>query len=147
MLVASAVHAPPDRAEEPFVRVAGIHTFYGKSHILHDVSLQLRAGEVVGLLGCNGAGKSTTLKSMMGLVPPARGRVEFAGRDITGNSPRPRADQLRGAGSAAAGRPRPAAPEALGVRRALSRARDGHFTSVLDSHFTSCGFTSLRSFV
>jgi ABC-type branched-subunit amino acid transport system ATPase component len=67
--------------------VAGIDTFYGKSHILHEVSLEVRAGEVVGLLGRNGAGKSSTLKSVMGLVAPARGRVEFTGRDITGHSP------------------------------------------------------------
>ena len=87
MLVASAAHAPAGGARSPIVSVAGINTFYGKSHILHDVSLELRAGEVVGLLGRNGAGKSSTLKSMMGLVPPARGRVEFAGRDITGHSP------------------------------------------------------------
>jgi len=87
MLVASAAHAPSGHARAPIVSVAGINTFYGKSHILHDVSLELRAGEVVGLLGRNGAGKSSTLKSMMGLVPPARGRVEFAGRDITGHSP------------------------------------------------------------
>src|SRR5206468_3279661 len=66
---------------------AGIDTFYGKSHILHEVSLEVRAGEVVGLLGRNGAGKSSTLKSVMGLVAPARGRVEFTGRDITGHSP------------------------------------------------------------
>ena len=87
MLVASAPSAPAGGARSPVVSVAGINTFYGKSHILHDVSLELRGGEVVGLLGRNGAGKSSTLKSMMGLVPPARGRVEFAGRDITGRSP------------------------------------------------------------
>jgi ABC-type branched-subunit amino acid transport system ATPase component/ABC-type branched-subunit amino acid transport system permease subunit len=87
MLVASAAHAPAGGPRSPIVSVAGLNTFYGKSHILHDVSLELRAGEVVGLLGRNGAGKSSTLKSMMGLVPPARGRVEFAGRDITGRSP------------------------------------------------------------
>ena len=87
MLVASAAHAPTGAARPPIVSVAGIDTFYGKSHILRDVSLELRAGEVVGLLGRNGAGKSSTLKSMMGLVPPERGRVEFAGRDITGHSP------------------------------------------------------------
>jgi len=86
-LTASAAHTPAGGTRPAVVSVAGINTFYGKSHILHDVSLELRAGEVVGLLGRNGAGKSSTLKSMMGLVPPARGRVEFAGRDITGHSP------------------------------------------------------------
>ena len=61
-----------------------VHAFYGKSHILHGVSLEVRAGEVVGLLGRNGVGKSTTLKAIMGLVRPARGAITFDGRDITG---------------------------------------------------------------
>ena len=64
-----------------------VHTYYGKSHILHGVSLEVAAGEVVGLLGRNGVGKSTTLKSVMGLAPPTRGRVTFEGRDITGLAP------------------------------------------------------------
>jgi branched-chain amino acid transport system ATP-binding protein len=51
------------------------------------VALEVRSGEVVGLLGRNGAGKSSTLKSIMGLVPPARGRVEFTGREITRRPP------------------------------------------------------------
>ena len=64
-----------------------VHTYYGKSHILHGVSLEVGPGEVVGLLGRNGVGKSTTLKSVMGLAPPASGRVTFEGRDITGQAP------------------------------------------------------------
>ena len=64
-----------------------IHTFYGKSHILHGVSLEIRPGEVVGLLGRNGVGKSTTLKTIMGLVHPAEGRVVFEGRDVGGLAP------------------------------------------------------------
>jgi branched-chain amino acid transport system ATP-binding protein len=55
--------------------------------VLHEVALEVRSGEVVGLLGRNGAGKSSTLKSIMGLVPPARGRVEFTGREITRRPP------------------------------------------------------------
>jgi branched-chain amino acid transport system ATP-binding protein len=62
--------------------VAGLHAYYGRAHILEDVSLEARAGEVVALLGRNGAGKSTTMKAIMGLVPPAHGTVEFAGRRI-----------------------------------------------------------------
>jgi branched-chain amino acid transport system ATP-binding protein len=62
--------------------VTGLHAYYGRAHILEDVSLEARAGEVVALLGRNGAGKSTTMKAIMGLVPPARGTVEFAGRRI-----------------------------------------------------------------
>jgi branched-chain amino acid transport system ATP-binding protein len=61
-----------------------VHTYYGKSHILHGVSLEVGPGEVVGLLGRNGVGKSTTLKSIMGLARPARGRVTLDERDITG---------------------------------------------------------------
>ena len=60
-----------------------LHAFYGKSHILHGVSIEVGPGEVVGLLGRNGVGKSTTLKTIMGLVRPARGAVSFQGRDIT----------------------------------------------------------------
>jgi branched-chain amino acid transport system ATP-binding protein len=67
--------------------LSDVHTFYGKSHILHGVSLEVAPGEVVGLLGRNGVGKSTTLKSIMGLAAPARGRVTFEGRDITGLAP------------------------------------------------------------
>jgi len=61
-----------------------VDTYYAKSHILHGVSLEVRPGEVVGLLGRNGVGKSTTLKTIMGLVRPAGGRITFEGRDIAG---------------------------------------------------------------
>ena len=66
------------------VRVEEVHTFYGKSHILHGVSLNVSPGEVVGLLGRNGVGKSTTLKTIMGLVRPSQGAVRFNGTSITG---------------------------------------------------------------
>ena len=62
--------------------VEELHAHYGKSHILHGVSLQIDAGEIVCLLGRNGVGKSTTLKSIMGLVRPSRGRVLFKGSSI-----------------------------------------------------------------
>jgi len=62
--------------------VKDLHAFYGRAHILHGVSLEARAGEVVALLGRNGAGKSTALKAIMGLVPPAKGEVSFAGQRI-----------------------------------------------------------------
>jgi len=64
-----------------------VHTYYGKSHILHGVSIDVGPGEVVGLLGRNGVGKSTTLKTIMGLARAVQGRVIFDGRDIAGLPP------------------------------------------------------------
>ncbi|HTV36403.1 MAG TPA: ABC transporter ATP-binding protein [Xanthobacteraceae bacterium] len=75
------------QSAEPLVRVDDVHTYYGKSHILHGVSLQVAPGEVVGLLGRNGVGKSTTLKTIMGLVQPTQGSVRFGGNAITGLPP------------------------------------------------------------
>jgi len=71
-------------APEPLVIVEDLHTFYGKSHILHGVALSVGRGEVVGLLGRNGVGKSTTLKTIMGLVSPSQGKVLFEGKPVTG---------------------------------------------------------------
>jgi branched-chain amino acid transport system ATP-binding protein len=62
--------------------VKDLHACYGRAHILQGVSLEARAGEVVALLGRNGAGKSTAMKAIMGLVPPARGEVSFAGTRV-----------------------------------------------------------------
>jgi branched-chain amino acid transport system ATP-binding protein len=62
--------------------VRGLDAYYGRAQILADVSLEVATGEVVVLLGRNGAGKSTTLKSIMGLVRPARGEILFSGRHI-----------------------------------------------------------------
>ncbi|HXD44944.1 MAG TPA: branched-chain amino acid ABC transporter ATP-binding protein/permease [Pseudolabrys sp.] len=70
--------------EKQLLAVDKVNTFYGKSHILNDVSLDVREGEIVALLGRNGAGKSTLLKSLAGLVPPASGRVDFADQAIAG---------------------------------------------------------------
>src|SRR5215468_12468521 len=69
---------------EPIVLVEDVHTYYGKSHILHGVTLHVQPGEVVGLLGRNGVGKSTTLKTIMGLVQPSHGSVLLDGNAITG---------------------------------------------------------------
>ena len=71
----------------PLVRVTGLHTYYGKSHILDGVSLEVAPGEVVGLLGRNGVGKSTTLKSIMGLVLPREGQILLNGVSIAGLAP------------------------------------------------------------
>ncbi|MFZ9416210.1 MAG: ABC transporter ATP-binding protein, partial [Alphaproteobacteria bacterium] len=67
--------------------VAGVDTFYGKSHILSGVGLELRGNEILALLGRNGAGKSTLLKTLIGIAPPATGRIALAGRDIAGLPP------------------------------------------------------------
>jgi branched-chain amino acid transport system ATP-binding protein len=69
---------------QPLVLVEDVHTYYGKSHILHGVSLHIGPGEVVGLLGRNGVGKSTALKTVMGLVQPSEGKVSLNGKPITG---------------------------------------------------------------
>jgi branched-chain amino acid transport system ATP-binding protein len=67
--------------------IEDLHAHYGKSHILHGVRLQVDAGEIVCLLGRNGVGKSTTLKTIMGLVAPSRGSVAFKGSGIAGLPP------------------------------------------------------------
>jgi branched-chain amino acid transport system ATP-binding protein len=68
---------------QPLLDIEGIHTFYGETQALFDVSLSLGPGEVFALLGPNGAGKTTTLRSILGLTRPRRGRICFDGRDIT----------------------------------------------------------------
>ncbi len=73
----------PEPQAQPLIRVDQIHTYYGKSHILNGVSLDVMPGEVVGLLGRNGVGKSTTLKTVMGLVHPTEGTVALEGRPVT----------------------------------------------------------------
>lgn len=69
------------------LEVSGLEACYGLSHILFGVCLRAAQGEVVALLGRNGAGKSTTLKAIMGLVPPRAGRVIFRGEDLAGKPP------------------------------------------------------------
>ena len=61
----------------------GLHTYYGKSHILHGVSLEVAEGKITALLGRNGAGKTTTLRTLMGLTPSRQGRVTVFGTDAT----------------------------------------------------------------
>ncbi|SDC36230.1 ABC transporter ATP-binding protein [Belnapia rosea] len=69
------------------LQVSGVSAYYGRAHILDGVTLDVGAGEVVVLLGRNGAGKSTTMKAIMGLVPPAAGSVRFQGAEIAGQEP------------------------------------------------------------
>jgi branched-chain amino acid transport system ATP-binding protein len=69
---------------EPILKVDDIHTFYGSIEALKGVSLEVRQGEIVTLIGSNGAGKSTTLRSISGIVPPRTGHIVFQGVEITG---------------------------------------------------------------
>ena len=71
----------------PILRVDRINTFYGDSHILKDLSLEIRSGETVALLGRNGVGKTTTLKSIVGWVPPRSGSLTFNGVSLAGREP------------------------------------------------------------
>jgi branched-chain amino acid transport system ATP-binding protein len=74
-------------AAATLLAVDALQTFYGKSHVLRDVTFGVPAGGITVLLGRNGAGKTTTLRSIMGLTPPRAGAVRFKGRDITGQPP------------------------------------------------------------
>ena len=67
--------------------LTNVNTYYGYSHILHDVSLEVKEGEIVVLLGRNGVGKTTTMKTIMGVQPPKSGKLLFFGEDITGLPP------------------------------------------------------------
>jgi len=70
-------------SEEVLLRVSNIDVFYGSAQVLWDVSLEVRSGEIVAIAGANGAGKSTLLKTISGVIHPAKGSIEFAGRNIT----------------------------------------------------------------
>jgi branched-chain amino acid transport system ATP-binding protein len=70
--------------DHPLLELDSVHAYYGQSHVLQGVSMKVRAGSVVSLMGRNGVGKSTTLKSVFGVVRVARGHVLFRGQDITG---------------------------------------------------------------
>lgn len=76
-----------DPVVEPVLKVEGIHTFIGKHHILQGVSFEVHPGKVTVLLGRNGAGKSTTLRSIMGLLPPSQGTIHLKNRMIQGLKP------------------------------------------------------------
>jgi branched-chain amino acid transport system ATP-binding protein len=68
----------------PIIEATDIHTYYGASHILHGVSLSISRGETICFMGRNGMGKTTTLRSIMGLTPPKQGTIKINGRDMTG---------------------------------------------------------------
>jgi branched-chain amino acid transport system ATP-binding protein len=75
-----------DARPQPLLRLDEVNTYYGQIHILQGVSLEVGAGELVCLLGGNASGKSTTLKTILGIVTPRSGKVEFAGEDVTARS-------------------------------------------------------------
>jgi branched-chain amino acid transport system ATP-binding protein len=66
------------------LKISDIHTYYGDSHILQGISLSMESGQVVGILGRNGMGKTTLIHSIIGFIPPRRGQVLFKERDVTG---------------------------------------------------------------
>ncbi len=72
---------------EAVLAVTDVHTYYGDSHVLHGVSLGVAQGEVVAILGRNGMGKTTLIRSVVGFTPPRRGRVHLQGDDVTGWAP------------------------------------------------------------
>jgi branched-chain amino acid transport system ATP-binding protein len=76
-----------DQAPNVILEVHDVHTYYGSIHALKGISLEVREGEIVTLIGANGAGKSTTLRSINGLNHPRRGRISFRGKDITNDAP------------------------------------------------------------
>ena len=76
-----------DMSDDALIDARGIHAYYGASHVLHGVDLCVRRGETIGLMGRNGMGKTTLLKSILGLLPPAAGSVHVRGREMTGAAP------------------------------------------------------------
>jgi branched-chain amino acid transport system ATP-binding protein len=81
------VSAPATGGAEVLLRLEDVHTFYGSIQALKGISLEVREGEIVTLIGANGAGKSTTLRSINGLNTPKQGSITFKGKDITRRSP------------------------------------------------------------
>jgi branched-chain amino acid transport system ATP-binding protein len=73
--------------DTPIIDARGLHSFYGTSHILHGVDFSVRAGEAVGLMGRNGVGKTTLLRTLLGHVEPRNGEVKINGRVMTGAAP------------------------------------------------------------
>ena len=72
---------------EMFLQAEGVHAWYGTSHVLHGVDLAVERGQTIGLMGRNGMGKTTLLRSILGLLPPREGRVLLRGEDVTGAPP------------------------------------------------------------
>jgi branched-chain amino acid transport system ATP-binding protein len=79
--------ARPTGGDGVILEISDIHTYYGSIHALKGISVEVREGEIVTLIGANGAGKSTTLRSINGLNHPRRGAIRFRGKDITSEAP------------------------------------------------------------
>lgn len=77
------MHPSSERTADPLLVVEDIHTYYGESYVLQGVSLRVRRGDVVAVLGRNGMGKTTLIRSVIGFAPPRRGRILYGGEDIT----------------------------------------------------------------
>ena len=86
--VLAAVHTPTAAAvDQPLLRLQNVESAYGPIKAIRGVSLQVRRGEIAAVLGSNGAGKTTILKTISGIIDPRKGSIEFAGADITANDP------------------------------------------------------------
>jgi branched-chain amino acid transport system ATP-binding protein len=83
----SEPRAKPAAGDGVILEVADIHTYYGSIHAIKGVTMEVRQGEIVSLIGANGAGKSTTLRSINGLNRPRKGAIRFQGKDITSEAP------------------------------------------------------------
>jgi branched-chain amino acid transport system ATP-binding protein len=113
------------------LRVRGVHSYYAESHVLHGMSFDLRDGEVATLIGRNGVGKTTTLRSVMGIVKPRSGSVQLNGRELCGL----RSDRIAKAGIAYV-------PEERGIFSTLTVRENLLFAPVL----ASGGWTPERIF-
>jgi branched-chain amino acid transport system ATP-binding protein len=71
----------------PIIEAEGLHTYYGASHILHGINLTVRSGEAIGLMGRNGMGKTTLIRTLVGHITPRHGAIKINGRDLTGAAP------------------------------------------------------------
>ncbi len=111
-------------SDAPLIEATGLHTYYGASHVLHGIDLTLRPGETVALLGRNGMGKTTLLRSLLGLTPPRRGRLRIAGRDMTAARP----DRIARAGIAYVPEGRGIFPTLSVRENLLLAARPGDWT-------------------
>ena len=117
------------------LKIQGIETWYGAIQALKGISLDVKQGEIVALLGANGAGKSTTIMTITGILKPYKGKIEFLGQDITGmeaEDDREDRDRLRSGGAAHLPGPlRHGQPDARARRRAR-RASHGEIRKDLD---------------